>query len=786
MISGLEVLLLLLLGGDGGSDASPRATTASGSAGAMLASAELIVNDVPHGDAFVLLRDGVAWVPVDALRAAGLRIDDGARMPAPRAGGGAGAGVGELVSLASLAPAIGYTWDDREVQLRITAQANQFARQIITLGSAAPGDLIRPRNSSLFVNYAASAQSSGTSVATDAGVSQRGVLLRTGGGRDAFGRVWRAPTHVTIDDTTRLIRWDAGDSVAAGGLVATARPIVGLSVSRELGIDPYFVRYTPLALSGAAMTPSVAEIYVNGQLVRRERIAPGAFTLSGLPPTVGAGDATVILRDAFGREQQLASSFYEPASLLAPGLQEFHYAIGMPRDESQLWRYSGLTAQATHRVGVSDRVTLGAHANYGPGLLTIEPTIAARALIGEIETTVATARVAERIGTAWLTAWSYRGRAWSGGVSARVASRSLQPAAAAAPLSALSAISTTPRSAIDAHAGWTVGRVVTVSAAQTYGRDWQLQRLVRQTVSMMMPLTARLHATATWTRTVSAGVARQEAFAGIILRIGPRSAVTVATRRLDDQQAAHISYQRSLPVGPGYGARVEWNSDARDVDAAGQAQGQYGRVELRHDLFGASASTSLGVAGAIAAVGGHLFATRTIDDAFAVIKVADVPGVRAYASNQFVGRTNSHGEVVVPNVVSYYGNRLSIEPEDVPLTHDIRAQEYAIAPALRAGALVRFEAPPVRPVTGRLLIAGRALAFGDARVGGQVSPLGSRGEFFFERLDPGRHHVLAFVEGREYGCDLTVPDVRDATGRPVDLGEILCTGPLLEAASQQP
>jgi len=786
VISGFEVLLLLLLGGDGSGDASPRATTAGASAGAMLASAELIVNDVPHGDALVLLRDGVAWVPVDTLRAAGLRIDGGARMPAPRAGGGADAG--EFVSLASLAPAIGFTWNDREVQLLITAQASKFARQIIKLGSAAPGDLIRPRNSSLFVNYAASAQSSGTSVATDAGVSLRGVLLRTGGGRDAFGRVWRAPTHVTVDDTTRLIRWDAGDSIAAGGLVATARPIVGLSVSRELGIDPYFVRYTPLALSSAAMTPSVAEIYVNGQLVRRERIAPGAFTLSGLPPTVGAGDATVILRDAFGREQQLASSFYEPASLLAPGLQEFHYAIGMPRDESQMWRYSGLTAQATHRVGVSDRVTLGAHASYEPGVLTIEPTIAARAPLGEIETTLATARVTERIGTAWLTAWSYRGRAWSGGVSARIASRSLQPAAAAVSLSALSAISTTPRSAIDAHAGWTVGGVMTMTAAQMYGRDWQWQRLVRQTVSMMMPLTARLHATATWTRTVSAGVARQEAFVGIMMRIGARSAATVATRRLDDQQAARMSYQRSLPVGPGYGARVEWNSDTRDVDASLQAQGQYGRVEMRHDLFGAgaSANTSVGVAGAIVAVGGHLFATRTIDDAFAVVKVADVPGVRAYASNQFVGRTNSRGEVVVPNLVSYYGNRLSIEPEDVPLTHDIRAHEYAIAPALRAGALVRFDAPPVRPVVGRLRIADRSIAFGEARVHGQVSPLGSRGDFFFDRLDPGRHHMRAFVEGREYGCDLTVPDTRDVTGRPVDLGEILCTGPLLEAATQQP
>jgi hypothetical protein len=82
----------------------------------------------------------------------------------------------------------------------------------------------------------------------------------------------------------------------AFGLIANARPIVALSVSRELGIDPYFVRYSPLAHSGAATTPSVAEIYVNGQLVRRERIAPGASRSPECRRLPGAGDATVILR----------------------------------------------------------------------------------------------------------------------------------------------------------------------------------------------------------------------------------------------------------------------------------------------------------------------------------------------------------------------------------------------------------------------------------------------------------------------------------------------------------
>jgi outer membrane usher protein len=216
---------------------------------------------------------------------------------------------------------------------------------------------------------------------------------------------------------------------------------------------------------------------------------------------------------------------------------------------------------------------------------------------------------------------------------------------------------------------------------------------------------------------------------------------------------------------------------------------------------------SIGVSGAIVAAGGHVFATRTIDDAFAVIRVGDVPGVRVYASNQFIGRTNRRGEAVVPNLVSYYGNRLSIASEDLPITYAVSAQEYAIAPALRGGAFVRFDASSVRPVTGRFVIVSHALtnastqtpAYGEARIDDssaaataaadvtspEISPLGAHGEFFFERVPPGRHRARVLLDGFEYDCAMTVPDQRDPLGRPIDLGTIACVGPLSEAASSQ-
>jgi hypothetical protein len=88
-------------------------------------------------------------------------------------------------------------------------------------------------------------------------------------------------------------------------------------------------------------------------------------------------------------------------------------------------------------------------------------------------------------------------------------------------------------------------------------------------------------------------------------------------------------------------------------------------------------------------------------------------------------------------------------------------------------------------IADRLSIAPIVPAYGEARVsGGEVSPLGKRGEFFFERLDPGRHHARVLFDGVEYDCALAVPADRqgDDVGRAIDLGEVTCVGPASQAA----
>ncbi len=45
--------------------------------------------------------------------------------------------------------------------------------------------------------------------------------------------------------------------------------------------------------------------------------------------------------------------------------------------------------------------------------------------------------------------------------------------------------------------------------------------------------------------------------------------------------------------------------------------------------------------------------------------------MKVYSSNQLVGVTDKKEEVIVPNLVSYLDNRLSIEDKDIPVNYDI-------------------------------------------------------------------------------------------------------------------
>ena len=244
--------------------------------------------------------------------------------------------------------------------------------------------------------------------------------------------------------------------------------------------------------------------------------------------------------------------------------------------------------------------------------------------------------------------------------------------------------------------------------------------------------------------------------------------------------AASSGAQRSLPTGTGFGYRVRADSEGDGhVSALVQGQPEFGRYEAGWEGTPASSVGSVTAAGALVAVGGRVFATRPVEQSFALVRVPGVEGVRASLDHREVGRTDSGGDLLVPGLLPYYGNRLSIDDADVPTSYRIGKTERLVAAPNRGAAVVKFDVAPLRAVEGWVSIARQGgadvPAYGTLEVdtpgGVRRSPVGGDGNFWLEDVPAGRHPARVYWHGDV--CELVLEVPQSSTG-VLEVGDVVC------------
>lgn len=732
----------------------------------------LSVNAVPKGDVPALLVGDDVLLRARDLSAAGVSGFAGRRESHDGE---------EWVSLASLAPGASYQLDPENVTLSVTVPPTWLGGQVLDLSMRQPAGLVFLSSPSLFANYAVNVTDLKTwNAFGEAGLSLGGDLFYSAVLRSDDGSVVRGLTNVTHDDRERLVRWVAGDSFAAAGGLGGSLFLAGLSVSRSFDLDPYFSRYPSFALTGAATTPSTVDVYVNGNIVKREAIGPGTFQLSNILLPAGNGTTRVVVRDVFGQEREITSGFYASTAVLSKGLSEFTYNLGFRRDNlaTASWDYGSLSFLGQHRYGFSDTLTAELRLEADDHLVSGGPGFAWRLPVGEIEGFVAASRQGGLGGGAASLSYRYVGQPVNYGVFARA----LSPHYAAL---GLSADLDRPRWDGNAFVGVQLGRLASLTLQYTGTVPRDAPSSQRASLSSSSNLTRDLTLFLSFARVFQGHTQGSEAFVGLSFFLGRNTTALASYNHQDGQNTGSIDVQKSLPVGTGFGYRF----DATAGDGPGSASGlvqynaRFGRYEASVLRLGGETSSTLSASGGIVALGGTVIPTRPVVDSFALIRVPGVPGVHGSASNQDVGTTNESGDLLIPSLIPYYGNRIGIADRDVPIDYEIGSVERTVATPYRGGAVVEFPVKRVTTVTGLVLIveAGKetAPAYGELTVTGpdgvpQISPVGGDGGFYLENLSPGRYP--AAVEHKEAVCRFTL--VVPASGSAfVNLGTLRCASP---------
>lgn len=767
--------------------------------------ARVTLNSVLKGDFFVFRTAGGDFlVKREDLKTMGLRDPGGAQVQMD----------GEAhVSLRSM-PGISFAFDLGKAELAITADPQLLPRQVFEQNEMAQRRGIVPRDDSAFLNYALSYANGSTFAQTRLGLTLEGgvrwgdnLFLADGATLDrpdGSRKFVRLMSNVTRDDREKLQRIVAGDFFSPARDFSIGANMGGLSFSKLYDINPYLVHYPTQTIRGNVALPSDLELYVDGQRVRVERLSPGEFELEDVTGYRGARSVQLVLRDSFGRVQQLNYAFYVTDQPLRRGFHEYSYNLGaLRRHFGRMSNDYGQPAYSMfHRYGFTDALTLGLRAegtrelfNGGPSAtLVLGPA-------GVLNLALARSSIAGRQGNAASVAYSYQGTRWSAGLLARrdwgefaVLGEPVSVSNRKRELGANVSLHMGERGSLSlAHAtlGVYPGRVAAPpSATQPFAVTTLLPRRETSLTYSVPLISGKASLRATVRHVKDPAGSRNELFLGV-LYFPDRDHMLNASVRADTDRARaeSVQYTRHQPFGEGLGYSVsadrfsqpgststQLRSNAQYNASAFLVRGELNAIRQRGET---DHEQRLTVAGGIGYLADRVFLSRPIVDSFAVVKVGEVPGVEVSLNGLPVGRTNARGEIVIPSLHAFYDNEVSIKPSDVPIEYAVDALKLKISPALRSGALVSFNATRIQAISGKLKyvsggtllpLENQVVAFtvGDKRHNFRTA---RGGEFYLENVKPGSYAAEATTPQGRCRFELTIPTSSETF---LELPDVVC------------
>lgn len=717
------------------------------------------------------------------------------------------------ISLRSM-PGVSSKFNERDLTLDISAAPQLLATQAIAMDVPRRAPAVTPSPNSLFVNYALNAThadsvSSRPGFAGELGWRSGNLLFLTGGntiqrpeGKRDFIRLMSSVVH---DDRTELRRVVVGDFFTPTREFSNGVNLGGVSISKLYGLDPYFIQYPMQSISGNVALPSDLEVYVDGQRVRTDRLKPGEFELRDILAYGGARNVQLVLRDAFGRVQQLNYSFYFSDQPLRPGLHEYSYNLGAMRRRYgvQSNQYGPAAFSMFHRYGFSEGVTLGVRAEGTKGLLNAGP-LATLVLggAGVASLALAASSIAGQHGAAGLASYTFQSKNWGLGASLR---RDWKHYAGLS-----DAISVTNRKyEASASASYYMGQAGTVSvshsALSTRGgfsasppnptQPFAVTLLEKSRISTLGYSVPLMSGRAVLTASLShfkdaSGASRNEGFVGVNIFLDKDYSVAASYRGDKHTNTESLEFNKRQPLaeGLGYTLSADRSAAADGHDVRLKSSFQYNapaailRAELARDRNRQGLAFDeyrASVAGGIGYVDGTLAAGRPINGSFGVVKVGDLRGVSVLVNGERIGETGADGKLFVPSLSAYVDNEISIAPETIPIEYSMSGISKRISPSYRSGTAIDFPLKKLQAFTGLLKarqddrISPVEFAEISIRLGASAHlfQTGRGGEFYLENLVPATYAATVSVGGKPCTFDLVIPESNEIF---VELGEVVC------------
>jgi outer membrane usher protein len=684
------------------------------------------------------------------------------------------------ISLKSI-PGAAFAIKEEAASLEIYVPPEDFKEQRLDIKYPRPYESMYTNNASAFFNYSLlyASDNSTLNLAGELGARRWDWLglttfnYKKDGDRDNLTRLF---TSFIKDDRANMRTLTLGDFTATSGPLGSVDILGGASYSKNFSLNPYYLKYPPVNFDGALEYASEVDIYVNGQLVRRIKVSPGLFFLENIPVDVGLGNARIVIKDIFGRERELVRSFFYSDKLLKRGLSEYSYNMGFVRDRvgEESFDYDQPVIMALHNYGVSDGLKLGYSLEASDELFNAGSSISFLAgNLGVIDASLAASTSGGETGFAGFLGYTFRSRVINGIFSLRAESQKYSTVS-------MKPEDDNPLLQFDGSIGMTRRELGSIALEYSHAETHASSGMTRYALSYNRPINSWITFFATGTRTKTDGVTSDELFAGIHVYLGKNVSWHSSYTKRDGRSGFDASIEKSMPFGTGFGYKAEMetgNVENRLADLT--YQNNYGVYQAGYRSLNEKESLELSVSGGIGYIDDSFFLSRPITDSFAKVEASGIEDVRVYYYGNEAGRTDSKGEIIIPQFRSYQDNRVEIEKKDIPIEYTIEKLEEFVNPPARSGSVVKFNLLKTQGISGFIFIGEvgqrkpAEFAALEVRADGKLfrGITGKGGEFYLENLPAGSFPAKIALDGKECLFNMTVPASTDFF---LELGDIIC------------
>lgn len=580
------------------------------------------------------------------------------------------------------------------------------------------------------------------------------------------------------DDLARQTTLRLGDASSNSGALIVGQPFFGVQLLRNFFATPGMTLNPRPSVAGSTDTPSTADVYVDGRLVVRQDLPSGPFQIENIPTSGDAGNVQVIVKNAAGQEQVISTPYYGPATMLKSGLTTFSWGAGLESrlNSSGSQQYGGPITEFFDQHGFSDRFTgeldgtlaRDGHALSGGGVWLV-PRVGTLdlALSSASGTGIGGGRFdyeylshGLRFGFGASTLQQNTTLILTPGISTPSSITRQEQAHLSYPTSTHSSLSLTLS---DQTQNTTQNGILTNSPSRTLQGGYSTA-LGKTQLNCLLFRTSGSVATTAFT--VSAMIP---------LDFRHRAIVTTGAQSGQSGQNQSNIMLTADPVLTGDHHELGYSATLGPNEAVLQLTDWTKSMDLQGGFSSINGidESQLDARGSLSLLDHHLFASRSILQSYGLAEVPDHPNVRVYSDGQYVGATDAHGEVLLPNLQAYQNNRISLETKDFPVTANLEASTLDAVPYYRSPVIVRF---PVREDGGVVvhlkLPNGEYLPAGATLSEGAFSwPVLDQGSAYLDGVHPGSLTLAA--EAGETSCRATIIIPKNVTEIP-DIGTATC------------